>query len=259
MATSSPVAVPGVPLPIEHPGRWHGYVALGDSLSEGLGDPQPSGRTRGWATLLAERLRRDRPDLAFTNLAVRGYLARHALSRQLDRALQLQPDLVSVFIGGNDVLLSPSFDRERFADELEQLVAPFAARGATTVLSTLPDLTACSPVLPPLRGLLRRRLLAANDVISDAAHRHRTVLLDAWAEPRTRRHGMWSVDRIHPSAEGHRLIATSVATLLGLPVDQIEHEPVTAGRGDVVRRYAHEVHWLARHGARRPRSGQPAT
>lgn len=254
MQTADAPPVPGVPLPAEHPRRWLRYVALGDSLSEGLGDPQPDGSTRGWATLLADRLRRDQPDLTFANLAVRGYLTRHALSRQLDRARGLEPDLVSAFIGGNDVLLSPSFDSERFADELDRLVAPFTEPGATVVLSTLPDLTACSPVPPPFRGLLRRRLLDANDTIRDAARRHRTVLLDAWADPRTRRHGMWSVDRIHPSAEGHRVIATSVATLLGLPVDEHEQELVPTGHGAALRRYAREVHWLARHGARPPRS-----
>lgn len=252
-----PVQVPGVPLADDHPRRWRRYVALGDSLSEGLGDPQSGGRTRGWATLLADRLQSGHPDLQFTNLSARGYLARHALARQLHRAQQLEPDLVSVFIGGNDVLLSPMFDRARFADELEQLVAPFAEARATVVLSTLPDLTACSPLPPPLRGLLRRRLSAANDIVIDTAQRHGTVLLEAWGDPRTRRHGMWSVDRIHPSADGHRLIATSVAALLGLPVDEHEHEPAPTGCRAVARRYAGEAAWLLGHGGRRPRQ-QPS-
>ena len=120
------------------------------------------------------------------------------------------------------------------------------------MLSTLPDLTACSPVLPPLRGLLRRRLLAANDVISDAAHRHRTVLLDAWADPRTRRHGMWSVDRIHPSADGHRLIAASVASLLGLPADPADTRQPAGSPLAVARRHVAEARWLLQHGLRPP-------
>ena len=53
------------------PREWKRYVAVGDSLSEGLGDPLPGGGLRGWAALFAEHLRRVSPKLQFTNLAVR--------------------------------------------------------------------------------------------------------------------------------------------------------------------------------------------
>lgn len=240
----------GIPLPAGAPRTWRRYAALGDSLSEGLGDPLPTGRTRGWTALLADRLRQDEPDLEFVNLAVRGYLARHAVQHQVEPALRFAPDLVSVFIGGNDVLLRPVFRPDCFAVDLDALVAPFARRGATVVLSTLPDLTACSPVPHPFRAVLRRRLVAANEALADAARRHGTVLLDAWSDPRTRRHRMWSVDRIHPSADGHRLIAASVAELLGLPVDRVEREPTPATLVDDVRRHLVEARWLIRHGVR---------
>jgi lysophospholipase L1-like esterase len=252
MATGEHAAVTSVAPHATARRPWRRYVALGDSLSEGLGDPLPGGRTRGWAALLAERLRSDEPDLEFLNLAVRGYMARHALRHQLEPALRFEPDLVSVFIGGNDVLLRPLFRPERFAEDYEALVTPFVGRDATVVLSTLPDLTACSPLPHPFRAVLRRRLIAANTVIEQAAHRHGTVLLDAWSDPRTRRHAMWSIDRIHPSASGHRLIAAGVAELLGLPVSAAEREPVPASLVADVGRHAAEVRWLLLHGARRP-------
>ncbi len=246
--------VPGVPLPADHPRRWRRYAALGDSLSEGLGDPLPGGRTRGWATVLADRLRAREPGLEFTNLAVRGYLAHHVLERQVAAALRFEPDLVSVFIGGNDVLMRRVFRPERFAAELDDLVSPFVERGATVVLSTLPDLTACSPVPPPFRWRLQERLREANAVIEVAAARHGTVLLDAWSDPRTRRHGMWSIDRIHPSADGHRLIAAGVVELLGLPVEPADREPVRDSLAGFVGRTVGEVSWLALHGL--PRRGR---
>ena len=199
--------------------RWSTYVAVGDSLSEGLGDPLPGGRLRGWAAVLAEHLRQAAPQLAFTNLAVRGHRTRDAIRRQLPAALALRPDLVTVFIGGNDVLLNVRLDRARLDDELDRLVAPLAQAAATVVLSTLPDLAARSPLLPPVRGRLRRRVETVNEVTRDVADRYDTLLLDAWAEPRTQEHAFWSFDRIHPSAEGHRLIAASVAELLGVPAE----------------------------------------
>lgn len=247
----------GIPLSPEKPRSWHRYVAVGDSLSEGLGDPLAGGRTRGWAARLADHLRALEPDLEFTNLAVRGHLTQHALATQLEVALAHDPDLVSVFIGGNDVLLRRAFDARRFDSELRRLVVPFtdgslSGRSRTVVLATLPDLTACSPLLPPVRGVLRRRIVAANHVIRELAREQGTVLLDAWADPRTRTHSMWSIDRIHPSADGHRLIAAGVADLLGVPIPNGGPQPAGAGVVDTVQRHLREAAWLLRHGRSRP-------
>jgi lysophospholipase L1-like esterase len=122
---SQPVA--GVPLAPDRRHRWRRHVAVGDSLSEGLGDPLPDRGVRGWATLFAEHLREVAPELEFTNLAVRGHRTRDAIRRQLPAALELRPDLVTVFIGGNDVLLSTRLDRARFSDDPDWLVAPACA------------------------------------------------------------------------------------------------------------------------------------
>ena len=119
------------------------------------------------------------------------------------------------------------------------------------MLSTLPDLTACSPLPPPLRGALRGRIVASNEVIRAVSAEHRTLLLDSWADPRTRRHGMWSIDRIHPSAHGHRLIARSVAELLGVPTgDHIPPELPSESLAATVRRHVRELAWLTRYAAR---------
>jgi len=70
------------------------------------------------------------------------------------------------------VLLNARLDHCRFADELERLVGPLAKLGVTVLLSTLPDLTACSPLLPPLCGQVRRRVETVNEVIRDTADRY---------------------------------------------------------------------------------------
>jgi hypothetical protein len=107
--------VPGIPLPPEQRRAWRRYVALGDSLSEGLGDPVAGGLTRGGRRCWPTGCDRDDPSVDYVNLAVRGYMVRHVLRRQLGAALDLQPDLVSIFIGGNDCLLSRAFYADRFA------------------------------------------------------------------------------------------------------------------------------------------------
>ncbi len=250
--SSSLQNVPDTPLALARTPRWGRYVAIGDSLTEGLGDPLPGGALRGWATLLAEYLRRDLPELEFVNLAVRGHRAGDALRRQLPAAVALRPDLVSVIIGANDILLSPWPSRRRFAGQLDRLITPFVDDGATVVLSTIPDPAGLTPLPRPLREALRRRIESTNDITRAAARRHSTTLLDTWADPRIRRPNMFSFDRVHPSADGHRLIAASVAELLGVTVPPEGHARAPVSPGAIMRRHATEAAWLLRHGLASP-------
>jgi GDSL-like Lipase/Acylhydrolase family len=75
------------------------FVALGDSVTSGYGDPMPRGAWRGWAALLAEALGADatRPadPLEFHNLAVSGARIADVAERQLPAALSLRPTLAS--------------------------------------------------------------------------------------------------------------------------------------------------------------------
>jgi hypothetical protein len=61
---------------------------------------------------------------------------------------------------------------------------------------------------------LARRISMINAITDFAAHRHGTVHLDAANLPDTYHPSMWSVDRLHPSERGHRLLAASYADLL---------------------------------------------
>ena len=123
----------------------------------------------------------------------------------------------------------------------------------------MPDVAALMPLPPPLRRALRHRIESANDITRAAARRHGTLLFDAWAEPRTRRRSTFSVDRIHPSADGHRLIAASVAELLGvtIPPEGQARSPVSPGV--IMRRHANEAAWLLRHGLPWPAGGNPSS
>lgn len=87
-----------------HP--WSRYVAIGDSFTEGIGDPEPAspGGHRGWADRVAEVLASQAPDFAYANLAVRGRLLQQILDEQVDAALDLHPDLITISAGGNDII-----------------------------------------------------------------------------------------------------------------------------------------------------------
>src|SRR5271166_2121700 len=95
------------------------FAALGDSFTEGVGDPGADGAgCRGWADRFAEHLAGHRPGLRYANLAIRGKLLCEVLQEQVPAALALAPDLVSLAAGGND-LLRPRTDPDALAEVLE--------------------------------------------------------------------------------------------------------------------------------------------
>ena len=132
-----------------HP--WTRYVALGDSFTEGIGDPEPNnpGGHRGWADRVAEELSRGHRDFAYANLAIRGRLLQQILDDQLGPCMDLKPDLVSISAGGND-LIRPGGDPDALAEKLDAAVQILSSEGATVVLFNGPDTV--SSVLGRIRG-----------------------------------------------------------------------------------------------------------
>ncbi|OZB83891.1 MAG: glycosyl transferase, partial [Microbacterium sp. 14-71-5] len=82
----APRAVRPEPTPAGERKHWRRYVALGDSLTEGLCDPGPDGALRGWADRLALLLAAREP-LDYANLAIRSKRVGDVCGSQLDRAL----------------------------------------------------------------------------------------------------------------------------------------------------------------------------
>ena len=86
------------------------FVAIGDSFTEGLNDPDPGGGFRGWADRVAAALAAQRPGFRYANLAVRGKRLGQVVAEQVPRAAELAPDLVSLAAGGNDILRGADVD-----------------------------------------------------------------------------------------------------------------------------------------------------
>ena len=124
----------------EHAAYGHGmarFVALGDSLTEGVGDAHagyPNG-WRGWADLLAEHLARLDPTIEYANLALRAKRVRHVLDEQVGDAVAMDPSIVSLWAGGNDILL-PRGSVAEVAGAVDESVDRLAATGAAVLLFT---------------------------------------------------------------------------------------------------------------------------
>ena len=228
------------------------YVAIGDSTTEGLDDPDGHGGYRGWADRLAEKLAALQGEVLYANLAVRGLESHEILESQLGRALAMEPALATVVAGVND-LLRPGFDVERFGRTMVAMQRPLVAQGAVVLTFTLPDLTRVMPVARLLRG----RVAAMNQAVRDASREAGATLVDIARHEVAGDPRLWSDDRLHANGEGHARIADALAHGLGLPgsSDAWTHPlppmtpPTLRQRVEAERIWArgHLVPWLGRH------------
>lgn len=187
-------------------------MAIGDSSTEGLIDPDGQGGYRGWADRLAIELSRSSPDLLYANLAVRGRLVRQVRDEQLAPALALRPDLATVFAGVND-LLRPTVDLAAVVGDLEEVYGSLREAGATVLTITVPD---PSRVMPVARRLAPR-IAAYNAAVRLAAERTGVLLVDVGSSEVAGDPRLWSEDRLHANSLGHERIAAALADRLGLP------------------------------------------
>lgn len=194
---------------------WTRYVAIGDSFTEGMSDPDPQHPDAyvGWADRLALRLdavaEAEHLPFGYANLAVRGRTLSDVVGPQLDAALTMSPDLVSMVGGGND-LLRPSVDLDGLAARIEDAVVRLRSAGADVLLATPTD-TRDAGLFRALRG--RHAVHSAN--IFTIAQRHGCHVLNLWGMTALRDWRMWAEDRIHLTTEGHERVAMAALAALG--------------------------------------------
>ena len=206
------------------------YVALGDSITLGIGDPvrlgPQAGRRagargwRGWAVLLADSLVEPELHVVASNGACMADLERD----QLPAALQLRPDVASVVIGVNDTL-RPNFDPDKICASAAHTIGALRAAGAEVLTMRLPDPGRMLGLPDVLARPLARRARQVNDAVDAVAARLRTLHFDAAMDAETYDPRMWAVDRLHPSERGHRLIARRFHALLAQAGVPVGHPP----------------------------------
>jgi lysophospholipase L1-like esterase len=232
----------------QHP--WTRYVAIGDSFTEGIGDPEPDlpGGHRGWADRVAEVLAASTEDFAYANLAIRGRLLQQILDEQVEAALELKPDLISISAGGNDII-RPGTDPDEVAARFESGLARLTSDGATVVMFNGPDI-GMTPVLSRVRG----KVAIYNENLRALAQKYDAVVADMWALRELTDPRMWADDRLHFSPIGHQAVARMVLSALNVENDleafAAEPLPKVAWRQaraeDAVWARTHFVPWVLR-------------
>jgi lysophospholipase L1-like esterase len=192
--------------------RIETYAALGDSFTAG----RESVIGERWADRLAAGLRQANPELVYENLAVDGADSAEVLE-QVPVATALEPDLVTVICGANDVLLTVRPDVEGYEERFTRILTALRAElpEAAIVTGTAPE----SWHFMDLRPRTRKRIAEATEALNDATRRiaaeHDKVLcLPVAGHPALEDPANYAADGLHASQLGHQLIARETSRYL---------------------------------------------
>jgi lysophospholipase L1-like esterase len=194
-------------------------------------------------------LTRQTDDFGYANLAIRGRTMGRILDEQLEPALALEPDLVTIYAGGND-LIRPWVDVDALGEAYDEAIGKLAATGATVGVFTAFDPGGGGPF-----ARLRGRFAVYNERVREIADRHGAVVLDSWRMRPEHPELMWSEDRLHLGPLGHRAVAIEVLDTLGVqhtldlsdPTGALGETPFRAGkRADLDWVRKHAAPWIKR-------------
>jgi acyl-CoA thioesterase-1 len=169
-------------------------LVFGDSLSAAYGIAQ----ARGWVALLAERLRRERPDYSVVNASISGETTAGGLAR-IDAALEKhKPAVVILELGGNDGLRGlPVLQMKQ---NLSRMVARAQKAGSRVLLVGIR--------VPPNYGPAYTEAFDA--AFRDVARTHRAAFLPFLLDGVAEKDHLFQPDRIHPTQEAQPLIEKHV-------------------------------------------------
>jgi lysophospholipase L1-like esterase len=191
------------------------YVAMGDSFTAGTG----CAPGRCWADQLARRLSRGREDFVYRNLAVEGARSAEVLD-QVPAALALEPDLVTVICGANDVLFSVRPDADAYGRRLGAIfnVLRSAIPEVTLATATAPERWDFLALGPRTQERLARGIVDFTAATREVAAEHGAFCLEVAGHPDLGEPENFVKDGLHPSEQGHDKAAAGFARLLELEV-----------------------------------------
>ena len=167
------------------------YLALGDSVANGIGASRPQ---NGYVGLIVHHIEEAaRRPVHVINLSVTGATTADVLREQLPRIHGLHPDLVTLDVGANDI--NKKVPEETFIKNLNSILDALPAE--KTIVSDLPTFA---------RGPKQSTLVRLNATIHTdiAAHNMRLAPIFDFTTSTIHDWTTYGADFFHPSNKGHR-------------------------------------------------------
>jgi lysophospholipase L1-like esterase len=205
------------------------YVVLGDSTAAGEG---ASSYTTGIAQTTARYLAKDHT-VTYVNFAISGSRARDVLNEQVAKAVKLNPDVVLIAIGANDVMHLTSLGSERTSMNAITDTLTKANCNVKIVLTGSPDMGAVTRLAWPLRGLAGNRTKSINShVFVPLAEQKQLTFapIAAVTGPQFRANptGLLAADHFHPNDKGYAtwepVLETALTTALNTQPSHCEQK-----------------------------------
>lgn len=165
--------------------------------------------------------------MEYANLGIRSLRLHEIRRTQFDAALALEPDLLSITGGINDVI-GPHPDFGRLAADYDAMFGAATDRGITVISFLMPDPT----FLNPLGRYARARMIILNDLVRAAAKNTGALLLDLSDCPVASDPRLWYEDGLHGNWLGHTRMAQGFADLLGFSGFEHWSDPLPGPPGE---------------------------
>ncbi len=188
------------------------FVVLGDSTAAGLGADSAD---EAYPSLLGRKLGEDGLNVEMTGLGISGARVHDLLEEQVPQAVALEPDLIFVGIGANDVTHVTPLAEVR--TDMVTALRRLQETGASVVVAGPPDMHVFA-WHEPLRSLAAWRGRYVADAIEEVARGLDIPVVQLAEEtgPSFAKDpvGNHSSDEFHPSSQGYALWAEAIYPVL---------------------------------------------
>lgn len=187
------------------------FVAIGDSTVEGAGATH---HKRSFTGILYSMIKERFPKTSYHNFGKFGSSTKDVINDQLDKAIALKPDLVTISVGANDMnnkILPKTFSKNLILI-IEQLQKETTAK---IVLNNLPDFTKSTAISRTQRSLGKFIISRYNKAIEKVAADNDVFFIDLYSQSKVYAKyypELIAEDKFHPSDFGHALWANTIMT-----------------------------------------------
>lgn len=185
------------------------YVALGDSLTSGVGLSQYE---ESFPYLLAEKLAQTKKTkVVLQDFSYPGARTSHLINDQLTKALASQADIITILIGTNDV--HGGISLEDFEKNYHYILAELVQKSSAQIyLLGLPNVGSNRLLLPPYNYYFRNKTKNFNQVIKNLADSYQLTYIDLESLTLDNKKGddYYAPDLFHPRPAVYKLWAQTI-------------------------------------------------